>query len=379
VPPAQSKPPVVLVYPGPTPDNLAAIPQQLKAREQWVLWRGERRGDKVTKIPLNPRDLTPAKVDNPRTWTSYETAIAALDVALEEWKADPDQPYLGAGVGYVFTQDDPFFGADFDGCLDPTTGMIADWARVIVDQLRTYTEVSQGSTGLHAIGAGTLPPGRRRKGQIELYDSGRFFCMTGWRLDQFPATVEPRQLQVSNLWCTLFAPEVGQPVWTIDDHGVITNPQPLTIAAIESAPDGQLYARFVEDSTASGWPWAQCEPATPPLTAEAALLLADDDIVQRIKGASNAGKVLALALGNWEQDYGSQSEADLAFCVHLAFWSRDADQIDRLFRTSGLLRDKWDEKRGAQTYGERTIAEALASASPLEFLCNWASSGRLGL
>lgn len=35
------------------------------------------------------------------------------------------------------------------------------------------------------------------------------------------------------------------------------------------------------------------------------------------------------------------------------------EQIDRLFRASAMLRPKWDEQRGAHTYGELTIAKAL--------------------
>ena len=54
------------------------------------------------------------------------------------------------------------------------------------------------------------------------------------------------------------------------------------------------------------------------------------------------------------------SEADLALCLMLAFWARrDRGQIDRLFRSSGLMRPKWDEKHGDRTYGESTIATAL--------------------
>ena len=44
----------------------------------------------------------------------------------------------------------------------------------------------------------------------------------------------------------------------------------------------------------------------------------------------------------------------------LAFWTnKDANRIDSLFRQSGLYRDKWDEKHGKKTYGERTIAKAI--------------------
>jgi replicative DNA helicase len=44
----------------------------------------------------------------------------------------------------------------------------------------------------------------------------------------------------------------------------------------------------------------------------------------------------------------------------LAFWTRrDAAQIDRLFRRSKLMRPKWDEPRGAQTYGQRTVQRSV--------------------
>ena len=44
----------------------------------------------------------------------------------------------------------------------------------------------------------------------------------------------------------------------------------------------------------------------------------------------------------------------------LAFWTgRDAERMDALFRKSGLMRPKRDEKHGAQTYGEMTIGKAI--------------------
>ena len=36
-----------------------------------------------------------------------------------------------------------------------------------------------------------------------------------------------------------------------------------------------------------------------------------------------------------------------------------AGQMDRLFRQTGLMRAKWDDARGAETYGERTISKAI--------------------
>jgi hypothetical protein len=78
--------------------------------------------------------------------------------------------------------------------------------------------------------------------------------------------------------------------------------------------------------------------------------------------AKNGSDVEALWQGTWQGRHGSQSEADLAFCNHLAFWTgRDAARMDRLFRESGLMRDKWDTRRGDGTYGSQTIATAVAA------------------
>ena len=305
----------------------ARIPQSLKAVKQWVLWRGVWRpyppiaGQKPTKIPIDPHTLRAADTTDPLTWGTYDICVEALPVALEEWQLDDPSAFLGGGIGFVFTPDDPYAGVDLDGCVDPVTGVIADWAQEIVASLGSYAELSQSTTGLHVIIEGTLPPRGRRKGSVEMYDQARFFIMTGWHIETSPPTVEPRQTQLDNLWCTLFAPQVGDLVWTTDAHGVILNAQPLTIAAIALAPFGELYAQFVETST--GHPLMRCEKASVVQDQAAPLTLEDGEIVRRIHAASNAMKVTALARGDWTQEYPSQSEADLALCCHFAFWTRD--------------------------------------------------------
>jgi len=68
-----------------------------------------------------------------------------------------------------------------------------------------------------------------------------------------------------------------------------------------------------------------------------------------------------LMNGQWEGTYSSQSEADLALCSILAWLKLDEPEIDLAFRLSGLFREKWDEKHGDQSYGQKTIAKALES------------------
>ncbi len=44
----------------------------------------------------------------------------------------------------------------------------------------------------------------------------------------------------------------------------------------------------------------------------------------------------------------------------LAFWTAcDFEQMDRIFRTSGLMRNKWNEMHGINTYGDMTITKAI--------------------
>ena len=54
----------------------------------------------------------------------------------------------------------------------------------------------------------------------------------------------------------------------------------------------------------------------------------------------------------------------MALAMKLAFWSgKDKAQMDRIFRSSGLFRDKWDTKHHADgtTYGEETLNRAIES------------------
>src|SRR5262249_42941595 len=91
--------------------------------------------------------------------------------------------------------------------------------------------------------------------------------------------------------------------------------------------------------------------------------LDDDALINRAMNATNGAKFRKLWSGD-STGYASESEADLALCDLLAFWTAcDRERMDRLFRASGLMREKWDERRGDRTYSERTIDTALSSCT----------------
>ena len=90
----------------------------------------------------------------------------------------------------------------------------------------------------------------------------------------------------------------------------------------------------------------------------------DDEILQAIGRSKNAAKVEALLRGEWEGTFRSQSQADYSLLLHLTFYcGHDAARIDRLFRTSGLMRDKWDEPRPGGTYGSTSIDNAIETVT----------------
>ena len=144
------------------PVKVESIPEELKARPQWVVWQAV--GEKPDKVPYSARTGRKASSTDLMTWSTYEEAVEAYE----------NGEY--AGLGFVFCSGDPYTGIDLDNCVDEN-GEIAGWALEITRYLDSYTELSATGTGLHIIVRGDVP--NRRKDEVEVYSSKRFFTMTG--------------------------------------------------------------------------------------------------------------------------------------------------------------------------------------------------------
>ena len=155
--------------------NVENIPAELKARRQWVVWRYERRGDPWTKAPYNARTGERASVTNPRTWSTFEHTLETAQ------KKGFD------GIGFVFSPKDPYCGIDLDDCMRDDGKPVAE-AQAILDRLDGYAEVSPSGRGVKVWVKAELPgTGWRSKTpaefkEIEIYDRGRFFALTGWTI-----------------------------------------------------------------------------------------------------------------------------------------------------------------------------------------------------
>lgn len=135
------------------------IPADLRAYSQWVCHDAANR-------PIDPRTGTAASVADPATWGTAEQACEA--VAVER----------GVGMGFVFTDNDPFTGIDLDV---PEGGEASEGQRRIFNAFNSYAELSPSGRGLHIIAKGRVADGGVRNSAlgVEVYSAGRFFTFTG--------------------------------------------------------------------------------------------------------------------------------------------------------------------------------------------------------
>lgn len=167
------------------------IPQALTDRPAWVVWKEAMRDGSLTKMPFQVNGSA-AKSNDPATWSTFDAAWVRYELGGY------------AGTGFMFSADDPFCGIDLDGCRNPETGEVSLWAREIIQRFDSYTEMSPSKTGVKIFIIGSKPECRRNKVRldqpmvstkipgIEVYDSVRYFAVTGWKLQGMPTTIEER-------------------------------------------------------------------------------------------------------------------------------------------------------------------------------------------
>lgn len=261
------------------------IPKELQSLPQWVCWVGS------DKVPKNPHTGGNAASNRSETWGSFEDAVAACD------------KYRFDGLGFMFANG--YFGVDLDHCLNNV-----DFCDEFVETLQSYSEISKSGSGLHILCKGELPNGARRRNNVEMYSSGRYFICTGNIYNEKYKTVNE---------CTESIKVLHNKYLPSDEPKIGASP-----------------ARFID--------------------------LDDQEIVDKARNCKSGYLFNMLYQGIWQGVYSSQSEADLALCNQLAFWTqKNETQMDRIFRSSGLMRKKWDEKRGRDTYGNITIGKACAN------------------
>ncbi len=278
------------------------IPMELKSMPCWVCWKAIPDANShsgIKKIPINPYTCGQAMSNNPQTWSDFDTAVRASGNF--------------SGIGFMFSGSG-YFGIDIDDCRDEVerylngdkSGIIGEF----IETMQTYAEISQSGNGIHIVCRGALPKGARRKGKIEMYDSGRYFIMTGRQIGGYSQ---------------------------ISDGTERVKP---------------LHEKYL------GMP--KTAPPSSPLPVKNVAVLTERELIEKMLNSHNGDKFAKLYSGDFS-DYPSHSEADMAFCSILAFWcGGDTGLMDRIYRSSGLMRGKWDRKQSGTTYGAIVLEKAVA-------------------
>ena len=271
------------------------IPGDMKALRQWVLWRGEHRGGRWTKVPYCAAGDRASSSDS-NTWADFGSAEGAYKSGT--WD----------GIGFVFAEGGGLTGIDLDHCVNQD-GELEPKAAAIVSAIGSYTEYSVSGGGLHIIARASVGQGIRASSRsrldipVEIYSQGRYFTMTG------------------NLY--------GEAANILHAQNVID------------------YLREVISPAVANGNTQQGKGHKP-------RYLDNDELIRKAMSAKNGDKFKRLWGGDVSMYGGDESRADAALIVMLMFWTGgDRERADRLFRQSGLYRaEKWDKR---PDYRERTF------------------------
>lgn len=279
------------------------IPQELRNLKQWglfkLIWQPEK--GKNSKHPYNAYNGKLAKTNDPSTWCDFDTALRVYK-----------NSNAYSGLAFFFASG--YVGLDVDSIGKDLADFKAGSPETLITTIRnltnqTYLEVSQSGKGIHAIFKGKIPGKHRRHANYEMYESGRFFALTGNTIGK-PVVKSLNHKEMQRLYEFAFGKD--------------------KVVAIHDNQDKRLNNLSVSE------------------------------IIDRMLSSARGQRDKLFMNGGWEKFYTSHSEADLAFANDLAFWTgKDFHKMDEIFRNSSLIRDKWDEKRGATTYGIATLNKAI--------------------
>ncbi len=295
------------------PPNIDGIPEALRSTARFCVWKIEERDGRPTKVPINPRTGGGVMVNIPSTFSTFDVAVKSYQASLNK----PD-PYLGLGISIA----SGLVVIDIDHCVD-SAGAITDFAQDVLDIIGdAYVELSPSGTGLHVFGIA----------HGFTFDKIRYF------MKKSELGLEVYVAGSTNRFMTL----TGQ---ALADCGTAALPD-------ISSTLPELLEEYMQRP-----PQQQKKPVEPHS------YLSDESVMAKAGSGKQGTKFKQLYTGDFSA-YGSHSEADLALASILAFWCGcDVEQMDRLYRESGLMREKWDRAQGGSTYGQLTLQKAASSCT----------------
>lgn len=309
------------------PDALAPLAEY----DQFFICRLSPSKDRPGKTDKRPCDLNGTVKDahDPTIWVDAATAVTTAHMFGPEWC-----------VGFVFTENDPFYFIDIDDCLLSDRSGWSPIASELMARFRgAAVEISQSGQGLHIIGTGrpTLPTTQRRKkakhpetGEtkdlFDLYTEKRFVALTGDGIRGSTANpVDQAQMDyIVDFWFKRPEAERGNE-WT---DKPIEGSKPIE-------DDDKLIEKMLASTSAAG-------------TFGSSVTITD----LWTGDETNYGEAFPDDQGVKDHD---RNRVDAALAQHLAFWTgNNSERILRLMWKSDLVRDKWNRA----DYLPRTITRA---------------------
>ncbi len=286
----------------------------LQSMPIWLMWRYEEVKGKKTKVPYCARNNMKIGTDE-----KYRPQWVSFDEASDSYRA-----FSCNGIGFVIPEG--YAVIDLDHASE-------DFIREIERLVDTYTEISPSGDGRHIIAKVNLADIPQKDGRLD----------TQYYMKNSRIGAEVYIGGLTNRYMTYTGnAEKRLPIKECTES-IITFLEKYMKKADFQNQDTKVTA--FSDYKAAG-----------AAKDEQKVVLDDLDLICLARRAKNAEKFIALYDKGDVSIYGSHSEADLALCNMLAFYSQgDKDTIDRLYRDSALYRDKWER----DDYREMTIGKAV--------------------
>lgn len=297
--------------------NIDNLPKELIETGLFCCWKYEDNKGRKTKIPYNP-------YTNKRADSSDLNTFAPFTVALETLNQS-NGFYNGLGMG-IFKG---LCAVDIDSCINDN-GEIETLALDVIETMDSYTERSPSGKGIRIL---FKTPNFDLS--AEQYKKKYYVNNQKIRLEIYVQGITNRYVTVT---------------------GDILTPEQLPLPIEERSKQLPIEERTAQLQIILDKYMLRNAPGAIP-TVGAGVALSDAQIISKAEQTNL--KFKALWAGNW-QGYASQSEAVLALCNMLAFWTgRDAGRMDNLFRQSGLMNEKWDRRESGTTRGALEIKKAI--------------------
>lgn len=315
--------------------NFTNIPQELKQSCRFCVWKKEKgKGNsaRLTKVPYDPVTKNKAQTDAPKTFSDFATAMKCFAMGGYDgigirvgYNSDIYKASGVSGASPIISHagiSDTSYGIgafDIDHCIRED-GSLNDVAASVLGIFKdTYVERSPSGTGL--------------RGFFKVHADYNF-DKTIYYINNRSCGLEIYLPGATNRFVTVTGDQYRPGIVSYD------------MSALQTVLD-----TFMKRSS-----------KVVNICIEPHSYLSDEAVIEHASKAANGERFMDYYHGDWQKYFDNQSDADMGFLSMLCFWCGcDEEQIDRIFRSSGMMRPKWDRKQAGTTYGAISMRNAAST------------------